>query len=187
MLYMILYQLHAKSSTSDTDDIINIIHRDLWSVFAPAVARMRAQCHQEFRSAGLPLELFLVSHYGPFVPTKLRDPDFLDPVDPRKLFEWHVKTCIQRDTGVNTWHFCSSKKHQFALKNFSENIWHDFMRVLDKYLPTPQKEALDIENLRRNAPAEWRQTLAIPLALFMIRHLISMFVFEPISVFLCYH
>ncbi|KAF9058214.1 hypothetical protein BJ165DRAFT_116629 [Panaeolus papilionaceus] len=171
MLYMILCVLHDNFSSPDGADIGNTIDRVLWSVFAPAVARMRLQWRQEFASARLPLELLVMyqtDHLFATYPGLRGNP-------PRNLFEWHVKGCIKRDTGVDAWHFCSLKKHQFLLKNYRESQWHEFMHVLDKYLPPPEKDALDIENLQRHAIAEW-QALVPSAASFMIKHLISMLV-----------
>ncbi|KAF9058269.1 hypothetical protein BJ165DRAFT_120998 [Panaeolus papilionaceus] len=172
MLYMVLWRLcyHRFSNPAD------IIDRDLWSVFAPAVATMPVRIRQEFESAQLPLEL-LVMYQAEIFPTMTTpNSDFYCDY-PFKLVDWHLKACIQHDTGVNIRHFFSLKKHQFFLKNYRDDQWREFLDLLDKYLPASEKEALEIKKLRQNARTRWQPALATAAAVFSIRHLNSMLVF----------
>ncbi|KAF9058280.1 hypothetical protein BJ165DRAFT_122102 [Panaeolus papilionaceus] len=171
MLYMTLYRLCGNRFEGPTD-MVDIIDRDLWSVFAPAVATMPVRICQEFESARLPLGLLVMYQAGIFPSMDVPDCDF-HPDDPVKLFDWHVKACIQRDTGVNMCHFFSSKKHQFLVNDYSNSEWVNFLDVLDEYLPAPEKEALEIKKLKRNAEADCYPTLATAAAVFSIGHINS--------------
>ncbi|KAF9035941.1 hypothetical protein BJ165DRAFT_640087 [Panaeolus papilionaceus] len=175
MLYMTLCRLRSNRSLRPAL-LVDIIDRDLWSVFAPAVATLPVRIRQEFESARLPLGLLVMYQDEIFPPMDTSDSDF-HPNDLVELFDWHVKACIQRDTGVNISDFFSSKKHQFLLKNYSNLDWGEFLDVLDEYLPAPENEALEIKTLRRNAEVPWHPVLATAAAVFSIRHINSMSVF----------
>ncbi|KAF9043316.1 hypothetical protein BJ165DRAFT_1612399 [Panaeolus papilionaceus] len=155
--------------------LVNIIDQDLWSVFAPAVATMPVRIHQEFESVWLPLGLLVMYQAKIFPAMATPDSDF-HPDDPVKLIDWHLKACIQRDTGVNLCDFFSSRKHWFLLNNYMDIKWRAFLGVLDRYLPAPEKEGLKIKKLRQDAQAKWLPVLATAAAVFSIRHLNSMLV-----------
>ncbi|KAF9035944.1 hypothetical protein BJ165DRAFT_641185 [Panaeolus papilionaceus] len=172
MLYMTLCRLRSGRYDFSPALLVNVIDRDLWSVFAPAVATMPVRIRQEFESARLPLGLLVMYQEGIFSSMGTPDSNF-HPDDPVKLVDWHVKSCIQRDTGFNICNFFSSKKHQFLLNDYRNSKWHDFLDVLDEYLPAPEKEALEIKKLRRNAGAQYHPVLATATTVFSIRHLNS--------------
>ncbi|KAF9058262.1 hypothetical protein BJ165DRAFT_1380276, partial [Panaeolus papilionaceus] len=126
MLYMTLCRLHSNRDLSPAL-LVDIIDRNLWSVFVPAVATMPFRICQEFESARLPLGLLLMYTAKIFSPMSMARPDSdYHPDHPVKLLDWHVKACIQRDTGVNICDFFSSKKHQFLLYNYLNSEWGDF-------------------------------------------------------------
>ncbi|KAF9043150.1 hypothetical protein BJ165DRAFT_226300 [Panaeolus papilionaceus] len=178
MLYVTLCQLAPKNA----DTLVDIIDRNLWTAFAPAVARMGARCYQKFVNAGLPQELFVMYHTSILVLDYRRrlDRDLQPHADARESFSWHVMDCIQRRTGVDAWHFCSLEQHKFLMHIYWEPTWQRFMDVLDKYLPASEKETLQIEKLQRDAAFEWK-TLALAVAVFSIKHLISMLENEAVS------
>ncbi|KAF9035959.1 hypothetical protein BJ165DRAFT_643235 [Panaeolus papilionaceus] len=174
MLYMTLYRLHGNQFWHP-DHMVNImIDQDLWSVFAPAVATMPVRIRQEFESARLPLGL-LVMYQARIFPSMCTPDSNIHPDYSVKLVDWHLKVCIQRDTGVNICNFFSSKKHQFLLKDHLNHDWHKFLDVLDEYLPAPEKEGLEMKKLKRNARAKYHPALATAAAVFSIRHINSMF------------
>ncbi|KAF9058256.1 hypothetical protein BJ165DRAFT_119967 [Panaeolus papilionaceus] len=173
ILYMTLCRLRSNRYLSPAL-LVDIIDRHLWSVFAPAVATMPVRIRHEVERVRLPLELLVLYKEGLLPPMDTPDYDF-GPDNPIILFNWHVKVCIQRNTGVNISHFFSSKKLQFLLNNYRNTKWCDFLDILDEYLPAPEKEALDIKKVRRNAEARWHPAQATAAAVFCIRHINSMF------------
>ncbi|KAF9043166.1 hypothetical protein BJ165DRAFT_1483124 [Panaeolus papilionaceus] len=142
---------------------------------------MRAQCYQKIEDARIPQQLFVMYHRRILDPEVHQSGRDLHPdAGTHESFDWHIKDCIQRSTGVDAWDFCSLKEHQFLLQGYWEPTWHAFMDVLDELLPASEKETLQIERLQRDALSEWK-ALVLAVALFSIKHLISMLENEAVS------
>ncbi|KAF9043077.1 hypothetical protein BJ165DRAFT_1390688, partial [Panaeolus papilionaceus] len=174
VLYATLNMLSGKCFEMEhADKLVDIIDRNLWTTFAPAVTRTRARFYQQFEAAGLPQELAvmycrgLIRHTHPDLPAEV---PFHAEV--QQSFRWHIRDCIQQRTGVDPCTFFSLQEHQFLLR-YDETTWHIFMHVLEKYLPASEREVLQIDTLQQNALSEWR-TLAPAVAVFEIKHLVSM-------------
>ncbi|KAF9043147.1 hypothetical protein BJ165DRAFT_226436 [Panaeolus papilionaceus] len=183
MLYVTLCRLSWKADPAeDADKLVDITDRNLWTAFAPAVARMRAQSYQKFVNAGLPQELFVMYRAGllGLYFTSTLDRDLPSNASARESFRWYIMDCIQHRTGVDAWHFCSLMEHQFLMNEYWEPRWHSFMQVLDRHLPASEKQTLQIEKLQQDALSEWK-ALVPAVAVFLIKHLISMLENEAMS------
>ncbi|KAF9039140.1 hypothetical protein BJ165DRAFT_366910 [Panaeolus papilionaceus] len=171
ILRRLLHRMRTDDGVFDSDDVFD---PHLWKVFAPAVARRRAQCQQDLERAKLPPEMLVIYEHDLFkVGSQHHTCDLPEIPNLFHSIAWHMYTSIQQDTGADPWDFFHFAPPR-SFWDYNYHVWCILIETaLDQSEHITYSIRLELERQQNNA---LKLTAAV---VFCINHIISLL--DPIG------